>query len=242
MHCVITAGGRVDAKFAAEIGTEVKALANIGGRSLLERAVVAAREAGAQTVSVVGGREVRDAAANFADRVIAEAPTGRENVHLALAAFPGRPLLYLTSDLPFVTGTQLREFLSRLSPGSLGMPLAAADAYERRFAGAPEHATVIGGERIANGSAFFIPAGCAERIDTLAQRVFEARKNLLRMAVMLGPSLLLKFATKRLRIADVERKAADLLGFPVVAVRDCAPELCFDIDTLEDYRYAKTRA
>jgi len=240
MNAVITAGGRVAGEFARAIGSPVKALARIGGSSLLERAISSARGAGATRVAVVGGDEVRASGAQI-DLFIPEAPSGAQNVHLALSAFGDEGLIYLTSDLPFLSGAHIRAFLARTPPASLGIPLAAADDYERQFPGSPEHATVIGGERISNGSVFLVPPGAAPLIDSMAQKLFDARKDLLAMAVMLGPGLLLKFALKRLTIADIERKAASLLGFSAVAVRDCDPELCFDIDTFEDYRYALER-
>lgn len=237
-NAVITAGGRVEGEFAAAIGSPVKALARLGDSTLLERGIAAARAAGAASVAVIGGDEVRGAVGAQIDQLIPEAPSGAQNVHLALGAFPDDEFLYLTSDLPFITGSSVRAFLERRTPASLAMPLAGADAYAARFPGSPEHATTIGKERVANGSVFVVPAGAARVIDSVAQQLFNARKNLPAMARLLGPALLLKFATRRLSIADIERKAASLLGIPVFAVRDCAPELCFDIDTIEDYRYA----
>ena len=130
------------------------------------------------------------------------------------------------------------EFLDRTPPGTIAMPLADAVAYESRFANAPAHATVIGGERVANGSAFWIPTGAALRITEVSQRFFHARKSLLRMATLLGPQLLFKFAMRQLRIADIERRASAVFGVPTLAIRDCAPELCYDVDDLADYRYA----
>ncbi|GAC1652268.1 MAG: hypothetical protein NVS9B12_01470 [Vulcanimicrobiaceae bacterium] len=238
MHAVITAGGRVSGELAAAMGTQVKALAKVAGRTMLERAVAAARIAGAKKIAVIGGSEVRAAIATTVEVVVAEGQTGAENVHLALSIFSGETLLYLSSDLPFISGQAVTAFVARVPPEALAMPLAEAGAYERRFPGSPEHATVIGGERIANGSVFVIPPGAAPRLDRVARKLFVARKNLPGMAVLLGPQLLLKFALKRLRIADIERKAAALLGCPAYAIRDCNPELCFDVDTLEDYRYA----
>lgn len=238
MHAVITAGGRVDGVFAEQIGGNVKALAPVGGQTLLARTILAARLAGVERVAVVGGAEVRAADGALADDFIPESRSGAENVHRALCFYGQEPLLYLTSDMPYVSGAFIREFLDRAPDSALAMPLADAGKYETRFPGAPDHATVIGGERIANGSAFFIPARAARTIDNVAQQLFDARKSLPRMAILLGPALLLKFAFRRLQIADVERKAAAVLGFSVRAVRDCAPELCFDVDTIEDYRYA----
>ncbi|MDQ6929799.1 MAG: nucleotidyltransferase family protein [Candidatus Eremiobacteraeota bacterium] len=242
MHAVITAGGRVTGDFAAQIGTHVKALAKFGGTTLLERAIAAARSVGVEQLAVVGGEEVREHAGNLIDVFINEAPSGAQNVHLALSAFPDQTLLYLTSDLPFLSGATVGEFLGRVPPASLAMPLASAVTYASRFPGAPDRATVVGGERIMNGCVFVIPADAAPLVDSVAQKLFNARKDLFGMAKLLGPALLLKFAVKRIRIADVECKAAKVLGCPVFAVRDCAPELCFDVDTIEDYRYARAHA
>jgi choline kinase len=51
---VITAGGRVDSRFAERLGTAVKALAPFGGSSILSRTIGALREAGIERIAVVG--------------------------------------------------------------------------------------------------------------------------------------------------------------------------------------------
>ena len=53
-----------------------------------------------------------------------------------------------------------------------------------------------------------------------------------------GGALLLRFIVRRLRIADVERRAAQVLRVRASAVRGAAPGLSYDVDTLADYRYA----
>ena len=204
---------------------------------MLEHAIAAARDAGAKRVAVVCGDEARGRIQSLVDCVIPEHESGAENVRSALTAFDD-DVLYLSSDLPFITGSTVKDFLNRVPPRTIAMPLADAAAYESRFPHAPAHATVIGRERVANGSAFVIPSGAAPRIVNVSEQFFNARKSLIRMAVLLGPQLLLKFTLRRLRIADIERRASDALGFPTRAIRDCAPELCYDIDDLGDYQYA----
>jgi hypothetical protein len=61
------------------------------------------------------------------------------------------------------------------------------------------------------------------------------------MAGWLGPALLLRFLVRRLRIADVERRAGRALGVDARAIRSMPPALCYDIDTLADYAYACAR-
>ncbi|MGH7329722.1 MAG: NTP transferase domain-containing protein, partial [Polyangiaceae bacterium] len=238
VNAVITAGGLVGGDFARTIGTEVEALAPLGRTTLLERAIDAARGAGAEQIAVVGGDDVRDRCRACVERVIEASSDGGENALLALASWESGPLLYLTSDLPFITARAVREFLERSSPFALTMPLADADAYEARFPQAPEHVVELGGERVANGNIFFIAPAALAPLRHWAVRFFEARKNKLAMARMLGPSLLFRFLLRKLTIGAIERKAARGLGVSVAAIRGADPAVCYDVDTLEEYTYA----
>ncbi|MGP6157535.1 MAG: nucleotidyltransferase family protein [Vulcanimicrobiaceae bacterium] len=238
MIAAITAGGRVDGEFAAAIGTEVKALAPLRGGTVLDVVLAAAAEAGAARLVVVGGEEVRARYAPRVDRVIAESPYGRENLRLALEAAGDDELLLLTSDLPFVGPSDVRAFVARSRGYDVAMPLVSDRAYREAFPGAPPHDTQLGAERVVNGNAFYFAPGAAPRTLAAAQHLFDARKSLWRMAGLLGPVLLLRFAFGRLRVEHIEARAATTLGLRTHAVRDQAPQLCYDIDSLEDYRYA----
>lgn len=241
---VITAGGRVDGEFERAIGTDVKALARIGNRTMLERTVDAVRDAGVDRIAVVGGAQVRAACERAGvTRAIEEARSGEENVQRALQAWDGETrLLYLTSDMPFVTGDALRWLLDAASPGELGLPLTAIDAFEARFPGAPPFGITLGGERVVNGGAFVIPPGAAPRVAREAARLFRARKSPLRMASLAGVPLLLRYAFRRLRIADLELEARRRIGTPARAVRNAPPELAYDTDTYMEYCYAAQHA
>jgi GTP:adenosylcobinamide-phosphate guanylyltransferase len=238
MIAVITAGGRVDGAFAAEIGTGVKALASVGGRFLVDVAIEAARGAGARRISVVGGDEIREHCAPWVDEIIAEDVEGRENLRRAMCSAGDVPLLLMTSDMPFIDAVAVIEFLNGAYGADLALPLAGEAAYLAAYPGAPPHVTALGSERVANGNVVYFAPGVAQRVLPIAQRLFDARKSLLRMAALLGPALLCRFAFGKLRIEHVEGRAARMLGVRACAVRDASPALCFDIDTLDDYRYA----
>lgn len=240
MNAAITAGGRVGGELASQIGSEVKALARVRGITLLDAAIDAARLAGAARISVIGGDEVRRHCASRVDAVVAEAPDGRDNLRLAIESGATEPLLLLSSDLPFVTGAPVAEFVERARAArvELALPLARGSDYEHAFPGAPPHLTRLGDERVANGSVVYFAAGVAPKVLSVSQQFFDARKSLLRMAVLLGPGLLLRFAARRLRIEHLEARAQRVLGIRAGAIRDASPSLCFDIDTIDDYRYA----
>ena len=237
LRAVITAGGRADATFAAAIGTPVKALAPFGPGTILDVVLRAIADAGIVEIAVVGGPEVARRLPR-AVRLIPAAPDGATNIARALDAWPAGDLLFAASDLPFLGGADLNAFVAASSGYDLTLPLATAAAYETRFPGAPAHSVRLGGERVANGSVFFIRDSARGPVGSVAGAFFDARKSPFGMARLLGPTLLLRFVTGRLRIAHVERLATRRLAVRAAAIRDAAPGLCFDVDTAADYRYA----
>lgn len=236
---VITAGGRVDGEFAQFIGTPVKALAPFGGSTFLGRTILALRSAGVQRIAVVGGGEVRTAFGTLVERIIDEDPSGAVNLSRALHAWnAAEALLYVTSDMPFVSAEALQAFVARIPPDTLALPLAEWRDFNRRFPNAPGFGVTLAGERVVNGGAFVIPPYAAPRIEDFAARFFQARKSVWQMARLTGPALLLQFALRRLSVAQLERHARTLLGVPACAVRNAPVELAYDVDALEEYRYA----
>jgi hypothetical protein len=237
---VITAGGPIDGEYARVAGTTVKALAPVRGMTMLERAVDALRANGVAELGVVGGAEVQRSFADRVERFAADTGDGQGNLLAALDLWPddGEPLLYATSDMPYVDGPSVASFLQRISDDALAMPLAAYGAFCARFPNAPPFGITLNGERVINGGFFYIPAGARRRLRAAATAMFSARKEPWRMATIAGPSLLVRFLVRTLSIEQIERRARKVLGIPAFAIRDCAPELAYDADTLDEYRYA----
>ena len=239
MKAVVTTGGRVDGEYARIAGTPVKALALVRGVSMLDRILDALRGAGASRIAVVGGEAVRTACANHVDRFVDEGTTGEQNVARALHAWDDdEPLLYATSDLPYVTASAVGDFVRRVPSGAIAMPVVSHADFTSRFVAAPPAGIVLGGERIVNGGIFLLPPRSRERIAGVAASFFRARKAPWRMASLIGAIPLLRLATGRLSVAAIEREALRIVGVPCVAIRGCASELAFDADTAEEYRYA----
>jgi CTP:molybdopterin cytidylyltransferase MocA len=238
VRAVITAGGTVDGEFANQIGTTIKALAPFASRTLLDTGLDACAGAGIGEVAVVGGAEVRAHLRGAGVRVIEAAADGGVNVLRALDAWPGERFIYLSSDLPFLAAGGLRDFIERSRPFAVSMALASEPRYRARFPDAPPHAVSLRGERVVNGSAFILAPEAVAPARALAVRLFDARKSLFALARLLGPALCARFVTRRLAVSDIEAFGARALRLPVAAVRDCDPGLCYDVDTVEDYRTA----
>jgi hypothetical protein len=207
---------------------------------MLARIVAALRAAGVTQIAVVGGSEVRAACNGLVERVIDEAHSGAANLLLALRAWPedGEPLLYATSDLPYVTADAATAFVQRVPSETLAVSLAEFAAFDVRFPGVSGFGITLAGERVVNGGLFSLPSGSAERLALIASRFFNARKQPWRMAGFVSPIVLFRFLVGRLSIAHLEAMAARMLQVPALAIRNCAPELAFDVDTDLEYRYA----
>jgi GTP:adenosylcobinamide-phosphate guanylyltransferase len=239
VKAVITAGGRITGEYAREAGTTVKALVRVRGVTMLARIVGALRGVGATRIAVVGGDEVRAACAASVELVVDEAASGTENLVRALRAWPddGDPLIYATSDMPYVDAGSVREFLQRVPSGHVALPLAEFGDFDARFPGAPPSGITLGGECVVNGDVFYVPGGLAARVEAVASRFFDARKQPWQMARLVSPRILVRFLFRRLGIGHLEEHAQRVLGVPAQAVRRCRPELAFDADTVDDYRY-----
>lgn len=242
MKAVITTGGRIEGAYAAEAGTSIKALAEVRGATMLRRTIDALRECGVSRIAVIAEPPVREALDGRADAIIDGAETGAQNVLRALRAWPedGEPLLYLTSDMPYLNGAALRDFIDRAPANAVAMPLTRHETFCNRFPDAPPFGITLAGTRVINGGVFHVPSGAVERVATAATVFFDARKAPWRMASLAGPALLARFAIGRLSIEHVEKRARTVLGVPVAAVHDAAPELAYDADTIDEYRYART--
>jgi hypothetical protein len=210
---------------------------------MLDRMIAALRAAGIAEIAVVGGDEVRAACGSRVDRFVQESPSGSENLLRALRAWPDNErLLYATSDLPYVTDEAICDFKRRVGEGTLAVALSEFGEFSKRFPGAQSFGITLAGERVVNGGLFSIPQGATEQLASIATRFFEARKRPWRMASLVGPGVLVRFLSGRLRVADLEAMALHVLQVPAQALRGCAPELAFDVDTEADYRYACAHA
>jgi GTP:adenosylcobinamide-phosphate guanylyltransferase len=245
VNAVITAGGRVEGEYASAAGTDVKALAPVRGQTILARTIAALRGAGVERIAVVGGDDVRRACEGSVEMVIDEKSRGSENIIAALRAWPQyrEPLIYATSDMPYVEAAAVADFIARSPEGHFTLSLCEFDAFVARFPDAPPGFGIkLARERVVNGGLFVIPAGAGERLAGLAAQFFDARKQPWRMVRLINPGAALRFAFGRLSIGHLEVEASRIGGLPASAVRACAPELGYDADTAAEYEYAIAHA
>jgi hypothetical protein len=249
---VLPAGGRLSGEFAAEAGSEVKALLTVGGQTLLERALRALRDTGrVDRAVVVGPDAVREhPAAGLADVVLPEGASAPENVLRGIdwlagdgAHAPSARVLVMTTDLPLAHRDAVLAFLERCPPDAdLCVPIVRAEHFQGSFPTCPNtYVPLRDGEWTLGGIFLASPAALAANRAHL-ERVFQARKSRLRMATLLGPVFLARYLSRRLTVPDIELRCRQILRCSGAAVPLETAELAFDIDLIEHLRCARELA
>jgi CTP:molybdopterin cytidylyltransferase MocA len=251
IDAVVPAAGRIDGEFAGSAGSEIKALIALDGRTVLEHTLRALHATSRiNRIVVVGPRGACAAGTGgLADAVLDEGATGIENVYRGLdwlrdnanGGVPRR-ILILTSDLPYLTPEAITGLLNATShTADISVPVIERCAFDARFPGAAREFVRLRDGEWTIGCGFVADPDALQSVRPHVERIFDARKSQVRMARLLGLPFVLRFATHRATVADVVARCSAILGTRGEAVRGCAPELAFDIDGEEDWRYAAGR-
>ena len=246
IDAVLPAGGRIYGSFATDAGTDIKALIELGGHTILARAIEALRSTPAiRHIVVAGPDEVAEAAAE-ADGTVPDGGSGPENIFRALerlgelggGRLPDRALI-MTTDLPFVTPDHLTGFIDTC-PDDAGLCVPAIERreFERRFPDFTQtYVRLHDGEWMIGCTVLADPAALLANRQRI-RRVFAARKSDIALGAVLGPLFVLRFLLGRLTIPQIQRRCSHLLGCSAKPAYGCAPELGFDIDKECEFAYA----
>lgn len=242
---IIPAGGTIDPAFAAEAGTDQKALIVFNGQTMLESVLRALSESGVvRNTVVIGSSQVQDKARPLATHVLDQGSTGPDNIYRGLDKLKESSpdmdkVLIVTCDLPFLSGDLVKRFVDACPEDrDVCIPIIHQADFERTYPGTTSTFVQLKDGTFTLGGMFLMNAKKLPEIRPAIQRVFEQRKSKLGMAKLLGPVFVLKWLRKSLTIPDLERKIVSMLGCSGKAVVGAPVELSYDIDDLEDYRYA----
>jgi GTP:adenosylcobinamide-phosphate guanylyltransferase len=247
VDAILPAGGRIAGEFAKEAGAEIKALIALDGRTVLERTLETLRATGRVERAVVIGPEELNGhpAARAADAVLPEGASGIDNLFHGIewlrthnGGQHAERVLVVTTDLPFLTPEAICGFLDACPPhAAVCLPVIRREEFEARFPDSRSDFVRLRDGEWTMGCAFLVdPAKLTENRCCL-ERVFQARKSQIGMLRLLGLPFILRWLTKRLTVDHVEARCAQILRCMGAAVRGGAPELAFDIDLPEEYRF-----
>jgi hypothetical protein len=155
-----------------------------------------------------------------------------DNIEAAVAELPGaRQILTVASDLPLLTPKVISAFLDRCS-GEVDFyyPVVPQAAVEGRFPGARKTYVKVVDGTFCGGSVILFDPEALGRIRPFVEHVIAARKKPWLLAQLFGWSIVMKFASGRLSIAEMEARALEVTRLRGRAVIIEAPELALDVD------------
>lgn len=242
---VIPAGGTIPDSYARAIGSPCRALAPIGHakRHVMQIVVNALRDSGAvRRIIAVSAGPVSQAISGV-DLWLPASDEGIDNILRGLGALESsdKPAIIAASDLPFLTADAVRRFVERCSADEdLSLGIIRAESYRTAFPAAPKSQWVSlrDAGQVTIGGLFGVKPAVMFREAEYVKRVMSARKSQWRMARLLGPRLLLAWATGSLTLAGVAARGEHLLNCRAKIIQDAPVQLAFDIDTENDYTYA----
>lgn len=240
---VVLAGGGPDPRLAP--GLPNKAFLVMGGRPLVARVVGALRETpGVGPIVVVG--PTAPLAALFGPEVetVPDVGTLMGNLSAALSRVPAAAqALAVASDLPLLSAAAVAAFLERCPPGAdVCYPIVPQEAIEAAYPGARKTYVRTADGTFAGGSILLFRAGVIAQVQPLVEQILAARKRPWQLAQLFGWAMVMKFASGRLAVAELEARAREITGLVARAVVFPGPELALDVDAERPENLAVLRA
>ena len=248
---VILAGGGATV-VTAEEGPQLRTLAKVKGRRLLDYILDAVRDSRRvdSVALVTGSKELPAFAALGLSGVLLCSCDGSmaEAAYAAIRCLRGQPghekidkVVTVCDDLPFLSGAALDDFISRAeqleADGAYAIVTkeACRNAFPtmRRTFFHLEEGDFTGGN-VALVSVDLFP-GCIEKM----RSVYHLRKNPVKLAYWLGLGFLIKMVRRRLGLSDVEERVSSLFGYRGRAVITEYASIGTDLDKPEDWAEAE---
>lgn len=249
---VVLAGGGATVTTAEE-GPQLRALAKLKGRRLLDyilTAVRASRRIGLVALVTGSGElpafqklQLPDVLLCSCDRSMAEAAyTAIQKLQEQPGHETIRKVVTVCDDLPFLSGEALDDFICRAeeleADGVYAIVTKEACCREfptlrRTFFHLREGDFTGGNVSLVSVSLF---PDCIKKM----RQVYDLRKNPLRLANWLGYRFLVSLALRRLRLQDVEERVSFLFGYRGRAVVTDYASIGTDLDKPEDWAAAET--
>lgn len=238
MEAVILAGSPNDGALRVHASEPWEALVRVGARTMLERVAGAFLALPVDRLVIVAARSMVD---GLQDGRVVRTPSGRDmldNVARGLACLQSdAPAFVATSDIPLLTPDSLVGIQRAASerPGyQLYFPIVRKETFDRWVPGARRTFVRMREGVFTTGNVVLAEPEALLRSLGRASELVRLRKHPLKLAGLFGAGFLLRLLTKRLTIADAERRFRSLMGISVAAVEVDDAGIGMDVDKVDD--------
>jgi molybdopterin-guanine dinucleotide biosynthesis protein A len=245
IDALVLSGGEIEAERFHGLDPAItrKAHVPILGRAMVEWVVRGLRRCPRiGRITVVGDASLDTPGLRGLDaRVTPEAGDIAQNLRAGLAALPGaEQVLALSGDLPLLSPEALKDLFTHAPAADVIFPYVAREDVCREFA---DRVWVFSqlpeGAFTGSSTVLFRPDALLANWRWVEAFLNARRRSPLGLALMIGPSLALKYGLGRLHIEDVERRLSALLHLKGRGYQSRFAELAMDVDKLSDIALAE---
>lgn len=161
-----------------------------------------------------------------------------ENVQIGLDYFPyDSRVLMLTSDIPLITGEIVDRFIRKCEPHNAFFyyPIILKENILKKYPETIRSYVNLKEGIYCGGNIVIVGKPVFDRNRQLLDELYRNRKDVKKYISILGAKFLLKYLMKSLTVNEIEKKAAEIVGYPVKGIVIEDPEIMIDLDKLSDY-------
>ena len=243
MIAVILAGGPCDAIARTHSGAANKAFVPILGVTLVERTLIALRSAPSidRIIAVAPRSTHADAALALADEMRDDGVAIRDSLRNGLAGLgPDDVVLVSASDLPILSVAAVEDFIARARAVDADLAYGCVEraVHMRAFPSVPHTWARLRDGTFCGGGLIAIKPRALPHLERFIERLGAARKNPVHLARLFGWDVLLRYALRRLTIAQAEARASRLLGARARAIISPYAQTAVNVDRVSDLALA----
>jgi len=243
LDCIVLAGGE-GGELAEQEGVAGKALIELAGKEMVCYVldILCAMEEVGRVVLVGPRDELLFLTKRYPVDVVAEQGSIPQNLLAASRLLnSGRHAMIISADIPMLTRGAVDGFINKCRPFDCDFyyPISPQDKLENRFPGMQRTYVTLQEGTFTGGNIFLANTAVIESAAPALERFLANRKNPLKMVSLLGAGFALKFLTKKLTIAELEKHFSSLLNLKARAVICDFAEIGFDVDKSSDLELAR---
>ena len=175
--------------------------------------------------------------------ILESGPTPSASVVDALVRrSPGEALLVTTADHPLITGAMIEHFWSQARAAvqaDVVVGVVAAETVRELYPGARRTFIPLSDGWFTGANLFALRGGRASQAAEFWRKADHIRKRPWRLARLLGPTTLARFAVGRLDLSGAMRRVSRAMDAEVEAVVLPFPECALDVDRPADLELAR---
>jgi GTP:adenosylcobinamide-phosphate guanylyltransferase len=244
IDAVVLAGGKNSDAMQAATGVENRALVRLGDKTMLDYVLSALHSSDAIDKIIVVG----DVPEPESCIVVSPGETLVDNLFRGLAqANQIRPVLAVTSDIPFLTPIAINDFVQQAlaTKADFCYPIIPLSLCQHTYPQMQRTSLKVKEGIFTGGNLMLLnPRALADHQETILS-AYALRKSPVKLGQMLGMGLTMRLLLSQtlsprfISVPDLEAGVSTLLGCRAVAVITQYPEIGTDIDKPEDVEAAR---